>query len=70
MPDPTPSSTDIDTLRKRHPALGFALYALEPGAPVTFEVHDDGELFAFTGPTAGAAIAEAFPPPPPPNVFD
>jgi hypothetical protein len=70
---PTPS---LDDLRTAHPLLGFALYAYEPGGPVTLEIHaPDGGVYSTTGPTAEAAIAVAFPPraaPPPPaaSVFD
>lgn len=72
----------IDELRARFPGLGFAVYAIEPGAPVTLEVHDGTDVFTFAGETADAAIALAFPPAPAepaapeppasaePNVFD
>ena len=66
----------LDELRAERPHLGFALYALEPGGPVTFEVHaGDGQVFAFTGPTEEAVLRRAFPPaapeePLPINVFD
>jgi len=53
----------LDELRANQPELGFAVYALEPGGPVTFEVHTpDAQVFAFTGQTAQEAIDEAFPP--------
>ena len=74
----------LDDLRKRHPQLGFAAYALTPGGLVTLEVHDNEQVFTFEGPTLAAAVAVAFPkpkppeplfpekplPPPPVNVFD
>lgn len=68
---PTPSSTDLDDLRLAHPSIGFALYAIEPGGPVTLETYTpDGEVFSFPGLTARAAIDAAFPSPPPSDVFD
>jgi hypothetical protein len=63
----------LDEIRAAHPDLAFALYAYEPGGEVTFEVMHGTEIFAFTGPTAQAAIDAAFPPEPPApafNVFD
>ena len=70
----------LDELRNDNPELAFALYALEPGGPVTFEViTPDEQVFTFKGPTAQAAIDSAFPPrepetsaPPPPadSIFD
>jgi len=55
----------FDELRAAKPDLGFALYALEPGKGVAFEVHTpDGQVFGFTGETAQAAIDTAFPPDP------
>lgn len=72
----------IDDLRSEYPRLGFALYALEPGMPVTLEVHTpEGGLYTFTAPSVAAAIDRAFPatqpavplPTPPPitgSVFD
>ena len=71
----------LDKARAAFPLLGLALYAYEPGGPVTLEVHTaDGQTFSFTGPTEAAVIARAFPslaeaaPPPAPepttNVFD
>jgi hypothetical protein len=73
------SSRSLDDLRAEHPALGFALYAITPGEPVTLEVHTpDDDVFAFHGPTEQAAIDQAFPPvapeepapTPPPSIFD
>lgn len=72
----------LDDLRARYPHLGFAVYAIEPGGPVTLEVHTpDGTVFTTVGPTEAAAIARRFPPEPeappsppaapsPTNVFD
>ena len=54
----------FDAIRAENPDLGFALYALEPGGPVTLEiVTPDGGLFTFKGATAAAAIEAAFPTP-------
>lgn len=52
----------FDELRVARPALGLALYALDPGRGVTLEVYADGELFQFHGATADDAIRSAFPP--------
>lgn len=53
----------LDDLRETHPTLGFALYAMVPDEDVTLEVFTpDGGVFSFTGATAAAAIATAFPP--------
>lgn len=67
---------NLDQAREAYPALGMAVYALEPGAGITLEVVTaDGEVFTFTGPTEQAALDAAFPPepaasPPPGNAFD
>lgn len=54
--------TCLDSLRREHPALGFALYAYEPGGDVTLEVHSVfGEITSFTGSSAATAIEQAFP---------
>lgn len=59
-------SKRIDTLRAQYPLLGFALYALEPGKPVTLEVYaPDGRIFRFDAATAAAALLKAFPADPP-----
>lgn len=51
----------LDAIRRHHPDLGLALYAYEPGGPVTLEVHTpDGQVFTFTGPTEAAVLAKAF----------
>lgn len=80
-----PSSADVDAIRKAFPRLGLAVYAFDPGGPVTLEVHAaDGQVFPFEGATFAAVAARAFPsltrpPDPPPipepaptttNVFD
>jgi hypothetical protein len=62
--EPLPVSR-LDELRSLRPHLGFALYALDPGGDVTFEVYDGDQVFTFTGPTSEAAIEKAFPPPVP-----
>ena len=61
----------LDDLRARYPKLGFAVYAIEPGKPVTLETHSpDGQVFTFRAATLDAALDKAFPPEPPANVFD
>lgn len=53
----------LDDIRAAQPALGFALYALEPGGPMVLEVMaPDGQLFRFDGPTEAAVLHLAFPP--------
>jgi len=65
----------LDDLRAAHPQLGFAVYAMTPGEPVTLEVYSGEDVFSFTAATADEALALAFPPEPPApavtsNVFD
>lgn len=63
----------FDDLRAAHPALGFAVYAYEPGKGVTLSVMDGDETFEFHGATFADAVNAAFPPTastPAPNVFD
>ena len=71
----------LDDIRAAFPRLGLAVYAFDPGGPVTLEVHAaDGQVFPFEGATFAAVAARAFPsltgpPDPPPvptttNVFD
>lgn len=56
----------LDALRAQYPLLGFALYALEPGRPVTLEVYaPDGRIFRFDAATAAGALLKAFPADPP-----
>lgn len=53
----------LDELRNDHPELGFAVYAMDRSGVVTFEVYTpDGQVFSFKGPSAQAAIDQAFPP--------
>lgn len=66
----------FDEVRAAYPALAMAIYALDPGAAVTLEVHTpEGVVFTFAGPTEQAVLDAAFPPepaasPPPGNAFD
>lgn len=65
----------LDDLRALHPQLGFAVYCITPGEPVTLEVYNGEDVFSFTGATEQEAIDRAFPPEPvapepAPNVFD
>lgn len=54
----------LDEIRARFPQFGLAVYALEPGGPVTLEIQTpDGESFAFEGPTVAAVLERAFPAP-------
>lgn len=73
--------TRFDEIRAANPELGFGLYALTPGGPVTLEVYTpDGQVFPFVGPTETAVLALAFPPDAPgapepvpapaPSIFD
>lgn len=57
------SSPDFDTIRKQNPDIGLAIYALEPGGPVTLEIiTPDEQVFTFRGATQAEALAKAFPP--------
>lgn len=52
----------LDDLRAEHPDLGFGLYALEPGAPVTLEVIDaTGTIYTFRAATEADVLDLAFP---------
>lgn len=52
----------FDEIRAAFPDLSFALYAMTPRGPVTFEViAADGDTYQFEGETAQAAIDAAFP---------
>lgn len=52
----------LDDARAAFPRLGIAIYAYEPGGPVTLEViAADGQTFSFTGATEAAVVARAFP---------
>lgn len=48
----------VDTLRKKFPTIGFALYAYDPAEPVTLEVINEAGSFKFTQPTEEAAVKE------------
>lgn len=72
----------FDEIRAAFPALGFAIYAMEPGGHVTLEVYaPDGQTFSFEGQSEDAVLARAFPitepaqepvspPEPPQSAFD
>ncbi len=50
----------LDELRAKYPHLGVALYAYDPGKPVTLElIAPDGKSYSFKGATETAAIAAA-----------
>ena len=52
----------LDDIRTRYPTLGIAVFAMEPGQPVTIETYTpDGGVFSFTAMTVEAALAKAFP---------
>lgn len=51
----------LDDIRARYPAIGIAVFAMEPGQPVTVESYVNGQIFSFTGATADAALTKAFP---------
>jgi|APThiThiocy_ev2_2_1041544.scaffolds.fasta_scaffold38821_2 hypothetical protein len=51
----------LDHLRAAYPALGFALYAYDPGGRVTLEIHDGKDVFTFSGATEAEVISVAFP---------
>jgi hypothetical protein len=58
----TRSISSLDEARAAYPHLGMALYAMEPGQPVTLEVHTpDGQMFTFRARTEAGALARAFP---------
>lgn len=65
-------SNDFDAVRAAHPELAFALYAYDPGGPVTLEIiTPDEKHFLFTGATAESALLQAFElPEQPTNIFD
>ena len=57
---------DFDALRATHPALGFSVYAIDPGGPVTLEIVTPvGDYFQFKAATFAEAVALAFPYTPP-----
>lgn len=51
----------LDDIRARYPAIGIAVFAMEPGQPVTIETYSGEQVFAFVGDTVDAALAKAFP---------
>lgn len=52
---------NFDTLVRTNPTLGFAVYYMEPGDPVTLEVHDGNNVYTFKAATLAEAIEKAFP---------
>jgi hypothetical protein len=69
----------LDAVRAAFPRIGLAIYAYDPGKPLTLEVHAaDGQVFTFTGATEADVLARAFPllvpapepEPEQPSVFD
>lgn len=71
----------LDEIRAAYPHLGLAVYAFEPGGPLTLEVHTpDGQSWQFMATTEAQALALAFPaeeaevpapePEKPINIFD
>jgi hypothetical protein len=59
--------SSIDDIRERFPDLGFAIYAMEPGAEVTLEVllPDGLTLHTVRRRTVAEALASLFPSPAP-----
>ena len=68
------SICSLDDARAANPELGFAIYCMTPGGPVTLEIFDpDGQVYRFDGPSEAAVLADAFPPEPPApptDIFD
>ena len=63
----------LDEIRTRFPFLAVAVYAFEPGGPVTVEVVSGETTYTKSAPTEAEALAALFPEAPPPapiNVFD
>ncbi len=59
----TSQISSLDAVREQNPDLGFSVYALEPGGPVTLEiVAPDEQIFTFKAATLEAALLLAFPP--------
>lgn len=55
----------FDELRAANPDTGFAIYAIEPGGPVTLELFAAGTVFTFRGASEDDVLDMAFPPEPP-----
>lgn len=59
----------FDEYRAQYPAIGFAVYAIMPGDPVTLETYVETPqgtaVYSWTGPTLEAALDMAFPEQPP-----
>ncbi len=52
----------LDEARTAYPHLGMALYALDPGGPVTLEtLTPEGDIFTFHGASEADVIEQAFP---------
>lgn len=60
----------LDEARSLYPDIGFTLYAMEPGGPVTLELLEEGDpgeapqAIVWTAPTEREAWEKAFPPTP------
>jgi len=53
----------FDEIRAASPELCLAIYAMEPGGPVTLEIlTPDGQVYSFKGATEAAVLLAAFPP--------
>jgi hypothetical protein len=54
--------TDLDGLRARFPELGFSVYGMEPGRPLTLEVFTpDGTIHSVTRATLAECVGAMFP---------
>ena len=51
----------LDEIRAKYPNLAFAVYAMEPGQPVTLETYIDGDVFRWRELTIEECVAQAFP---------
>jgi hypothetical protein len=62
----------FDEIRENWPHLGLAVYAYEPGGPVTVEVLSaDGSRFELSGLTLDETLGMLFPAPEPElSIFD
>lgn len=55
----------LDDIRRNLPQFGFAIFAMDPAEPVSFEVYSpEGTTYTWTGDTVQEAIDKAFPPAP------